>query len=494
MENKKNEDKNTITNLPILNDSKQTPVNFEAERALLGAILSNNKAFENIEDFLNENDFADVINQKIFALTKKLISKGQLADLNTIKLFLENDQEFNENGGVSYLLKICEDSISIINANHYGRVIHDLSQRRQLINFGTNLVNKSFSPNLEEDANSLIETAEQNLYELSTYGFLDSGPRKFEGILQETLNYAEKAFKQDSDIVGLKTGLKDFDKKIGGLHNSDLIIIAGRPSMGKTAFATNIAFNIANQLNNNKISSISKNGKVLFYSLEMSSEQLATRIVSEVSEIPSEKIRTGNITKSDFSKVVKSSDDISNLNLFIDDSPALTVASIRTRARRLKRKEGLDLIIIDYLQLINSSSTNSNDNRVKEVSDITRGLKAIAKELNIPVIALSQLSRKVEDREEKRPQLSDLRESGAIEQDADLVIFLYREEYYLARSEPTEGTEKHDAWVLKMSEIHNLAEAIIAKHRHGPISKVKLHFNASSTKFSDYAQSSPYSS
>ena len=257
--------------------------------------------------------------------------------------------------------------------------------------------------------------------------------------------------------------------------------------MGKTAFATNIAYNISMRHKEK----VEKNeadikGKVLFFSLEMSSEQLATRILSEASEVASEKIRTGNISKNEFSKVVKSSELISNLSLFIDDSPALTVSSIRTRARRLKRKEGLDLIVIDYLQLINSDSKNLNDNRVKEVSDITRGLKALAKELNIPVIALSQLSRKVEDREEKRPQLSDLRESGAIEQDADLVVFLYREEYYLERTEPTEGTDKHEVWMNKMDEIHNIAEAIIAKHRHGPISKVKLHFNASSTKFSDF--------
>ena len=283
----------------------------------------------------------------------------------------------------------------------------------------------------------------------------------------------------------------DLDKKIGGLHKSDLIIIAGRPSMGKTAFATNIAFNIAKAHEKNVLAKKpDAKGKVLFFSLEMSSEQLATRILSESSEIPSEKIRTGNINKSDFSKLLNSSEYLSNLSLFIDDSPALTVSSIRTRARRMKRKHGLDLIFIDYLQLISSQSTNPNDNRVKEVSDITRGLKALAKELNIPVIALSQLSRKVEDREEKRPQLSDLRESGAIEQDADLVVFLYREEYYLARSEPTEGTEKHKIWMNKMNEIHNVAEAIIAKHRHGPISKVKLHFNPSSTKFSDFIDSS----
>ena len=485
--------KNIVTNLNFQKDLRQTPKNYDAERALLGAILSNNKAFEQVESFLSKEDFAQPLNQKIFFYIKKVIDKGQIADLNTIKLFFENDEDFKENGGISYLLKICEDSVSIINAGHYAKVIHDLSQRRQLINFGTNLVNNSYMVSVEEDSNEIIEKAEQELYDLATFGIIETGPRAFDSVVSEAINYAEKAFKKDSEIVGLKTGLKDFDKKIGGLHNSDLIIVAGRPSMGKTAFATNIAFNISKHLQKKVKENPNSKGKVLFYSLEMSSEQLATRILSENSGVASEKIRTGNISKNDFTNLVKSSEELSNLALFIDDSPALSVSSIRTRARRLKRKEGLDLIIIDYLQLITSTSKNLNDNRVKEVSDITRGLKALAKELNVPVIALSQLSRKVEDREEKRPQLSDLRESGAIEQDADLVIFLYREEYYLARTEPTEGTEKHTTWVSKMDEVHNLAEAIIAKHRHGPISKVKLHFNPSSTKFSDFIDNNNFS-
>ena len=484
---------NTITNLPIQNELRQIPLNYEAERSLLGAILSNNKAYEQVESFLSDRDFAEPVNKKIFAFIKKIIDKGQIADLNTINLFLENDENYTNLGGINYLLKICEDSVSIINANHYGQVINDLSKRRELINFGSDLVNKSYMPDIDEDALSLIEKAEQKLYDLTTYGSIEGGPKIFENIMSETMDYVEKAFKKDTSIIGLKTGLKDFDKKIAGLHNSDLIIIAGRPSMGKTAFATNIAFNIAMALEKRKKKQESDlRGKVLFFSLEMSSEQLATRILSESSEVPSQKIRSGDISKLEYGKIVKSSETISNLSLFIDDSPALTISSIRTRARRLKRKQGLDLIMIDYLQLIESNSKNLNDNRVKEVSDITRGLKALAKELNIPVIALSQLSRKVEDREEKRPQLSDLRESGAIEQDADLVVFLYREEYYLERAEPTEGTDKHSAWLSKMDKIHNIAEAIIAKNRHGPISKVKLHFNPSSTKFSDFIDNNNY--
>ena len=461
--------------------SREAPMNIGAEQALLGAIISNNLALEKVENFLEPEHFSSKINGLIFKTLKKLISNDQVADLNTLKIFLENDDDFIDNGGMSYLLKISENSISIINSKQYGELIYDLFIRRKLINLGTNLINESYENFEEQDSNEIIENIESNLFNLTNEGETQKGPKQFDNILEDTIEYAEKAFKKSEDVVGLKTGLNDFDRKIGGLHKSDLIIIAGRPSMGKTAFATNIASNICN----NKKST--KKTNVLFFSLEMSSEQLATRILSEISKISSEGIRTGNLSKNEFEKLIKSSENLKDLSLFIDDSPALTISSIRTRSRRLKRKQGLDLIIIDYLQLLSGESRNLNDNRVKEISDITRGLKAIAKELNIPIVALSQLSRKVEDREEKRPQLADLRESGSIEQDADLVVFLYREEYYLARTEPPEGTEKHIMWTSKMEKVHNIAEAIIAKHRHGPISKVKMHFNPSWTKFSDLA-------
>ncbi|MAW97978.1 MAG: replicative DNA helicase, partial [Alphaproteobacteria bacterium] len=437
-----------------------------------------------VENFLEPEHFSSKINALIFKTLKKLISNDQVADLNTLKVFLENDPDFISNGGISYLLKISENSISIINSKQYGELIYDLFIRRKLINLGTNLINDSYDNFEDKNSDIIIENTESNLYNLTSDGDTQKGPRQFDNILSLTIDYAEKAYKKSSDVIGLKTGLNDFDKKIGGLHKSDLIIIAGRPSMGKTAFATNIASNICNGKNNDNKTN------VLFFSLEMSSEQLATRVISELSQISSEGIRTGNLSKTDFEKIIVASEQLKNLSLFIDDSPALTISSIRTRSRRLKRKFGLDLIIIDYLQLITGESRNSNDNRVKEISDITRGLKAIAKELNIPVVALSQLSRKVEEREEKRPQLADLRESGSIEQDADLVVFLYREEYYLARTEPPEGTEKHAMWTSKMEKVHNIAEAIVAKHRHGPISRVKLHFNATNTKFSDLADSS----
>ncbi len=462
------------------------PKNIDAEQALLGAILANNQAIEKVEDFLEENDFSDRINNLIYSTIKKIIQKGQLADINTVKLYLENQEEFKKNGGLEYLLKISDNSISIINSKQYGEIIHDLAIRRKLISLGTDLVNNSFLSDDGQNSSEIIEKVEENLFNLSNDGDIQRGPKSFEEILSNAIDHAEKAYKKSDEVVGIKSGLSDFDKKIGGLHKSDLIIIAGRPSMGKTAFATNIAYNISKEKGVNK-DKIDKN--VLFFSLEMSSDQLATRIMSEISQISSEGIRTGNLSKNDFNKIIAASDNLKKLSLFIDDSPALTISSIRTRARRLKRKMGLDLIVIDYLQLISSESRNLNDNRVKEISDITRGLKAIAKDLNIPVVALSQLSRKVEDREDKRPQLADLRESGSIEQDADLVVFLYREEYYLARTEPQEGTEKHAAWTNKMDEVHNVAEVIIAKHRHGPISKVKLHFNASYTKFSDLADS-----
>ena len=478
---------NNLTNLlskDVTKISREAPMNIGAEQALLGAILSNNLALEKVENFLEPEHFSSKINALIFKTLKKLISNDQVADLNTLKVFLENDQDFISNGGISYLLKISENSISIINSKQYGELIYDLFIRRKLINLGTNLINDSYDNFDDKNSDIIIENTESNLYNLTSDGDTQKGPKQFDNILSLTIDYAEKAYKKSSDVIGLKTGLSDFDKKIGGLHKSDLIIIAGRPSMGKTAFATNIASNICNGKNNDNKTN------VLFFSLEMSSEQLATRVISELSQISSEGIRTGNLSKTDFEKIIVASEQLKNLSLFIDDSPALTISSIRTRSRRLKRKFGLDLIIIDYLQLITGESRNSNDNRVKEISDITRGLKAIAKELNIPVVALSQLSRKVEEREEKRPQLADLRESGSIEQDADLVVFLYREEYYLARTEPPEGTEKHAMWTSKMEKVHNIAEAIVAKHRHGPISRVKLHFNATNTKFSDLADSS----
>ena len=478
---------NNLTNLlskDVTKISREAPMNIGAEQALLGAILSNNLALEKVENFLEPEHFSSKINALIFKTLKKLISNDQVADLNTLKVFLENDPDFISNGGISYLLKISENSISIINSKQYGELIYDLFIRRKLINLGTNLINDSYDNFEDKNSDIIIENTESNLYNLTSDGDTQKGPKQFDNILSLTIDYAEKAYKKSSDVIGLKTGLNDFDKKIGGLHKSDLIIVAGRPSMGKTAFATNIASNICNGKNNDNKTN------VLFFSLEMSSEQLATRVISELSQISSEGIRTGNLSKTDFEKIIIASEQLKNLSLFIDDSPALTISSIRTRSRRLKRKFGLDLIIIDYLQLITGESKNSNDNRVKEISDITRGLKAIAKELNIPVVALSQLSRKVEEREEKRPQLADLRESGSIEQDADLVVFLYREEYYLARTEPPEGTEKHAMWTSKMEKVHNIAEAIVAKHRHGPISRVKLHFNATNTKFSDLADSS----
>ena len=478
---------NKLTNLLSKDKSKisrEAPMNIGAEQALLGAIISNNLALEKVENFLEPEHFSSKINGLIFKTLKKLISNDQIADLNTLKVFLENDPDFISNGGISYLLKISENSISIINSKQYGELIYDLFIRRKLIDVGTDLINGSYDHYEDQNSNIIIEKTESDLYNLTNDGDSQKGPKQFDDILSLTIDYAEKAYKKSDEVVGLKTGLNDFDKKIGGLHKSDLIIIAGRPSMGKTAFATNIASNICNKKINEKKTN------VLFFSLEMSSEQLATRVLSEISQISSEGIRTGNLSKTDFEKIIKASEKLKELSLFIDDSPALTISSIRTRSRRLKRKHGLDLIIIDYLQLISGESKNLNDNRVKEISDITRGLKAIAKELNIPVIALSQLSRKVEEREEKRPQLADLRESGSIEQDADLVVFLYREEYYLARTEPPEGTEKHVMWTSKMEKVHNIAEAIVAKHRHGPISRVKLHFNSTNTKFSDLADTS----
>ncbi|PPR41142.1 MAG: Replicative DNA helicase, partial [Alphaproteobacteria bacterium MarineAlpha8_Bin1] len=343
-----------VTN-DLPDSNRVIPKNIDAEQALLGAILANNQAIEKVEDFLEENDFSDKINNLIYSTIKKIIQKGQLADINTVKLYLENNEEFKKNGGLEYLLKISDNSISIINSKQYGEIIHDLAIRRRLITLGTDLVNKSFLSDDGGNSLQIIENVEENLFNLANDGDIQRGPKSFEEILSDAIDHAEKAYKKSDEVVGIKSGLSDFDKKIGGLHKSDLIIIAGRPSMGKTAFATNIAYNISKEkkMNSDKID---KN--VLFFSLEMSSDQLATRIMSEISQISSEGIRTGNLSKSDFNKIIVASDNLKKLSLFIDDSPALTISSIRTRARRLKRKVGLDLIVIDYLQLISSESRN----------------------------------------------------------------------------------------------------------------------------------------
>lgn len=460
------------------------PYNLAAEQALLGTLLLNNSSIEHIGDFLQPIHFADATHGKIFEAIRKLIDRGQVADPITLKDYFDKDETLKNVGGAQYLIDLANAVVSIISIADYGKLIYDLYLRRQLITIGEEVVLDARKHELDTSAIAQIEIAEKKLFDLATKGQVTGGFQPFNHALTESIKMAEVAFKRDSHVVGVTSGLIDLDKWLGGLHPSDLLILAGRPSMGKTALATNIAFNAAYAAIQNN-----KNGApVAFFSLEMSSEQLATRILATESGVSSDKIRRGEIRADDFPTFVEVSRRLNNIPLFIDDTPAITVNALRNRARRLQRQEGLGLIVIDYLQLIEASgSKRGSDNRVQEISDITRSLKAIAKELNVPVIALSQLSRAVEQREDKRPQLSDLRESGSIEQDADVVMFVFREEYYESRKEPPEGTEKHREWLARMDQIYNHAEVIIAKQRHGPVGTVKLFFDGRITKFGNLA-------
>lgn len=470
------------------------PHNFEAEQALLGAIMLNNRAYDKVSEFLNPDHFAEPAHGRIYAACQKLIARGQMANPVTLKTYLDQDGVLAEIGGSDYLASLAGAVISIINADDYGRLIFDLHLRRELIGLGTDLVNDAFSPQVEVTAVDQIEQAEGKLYELATTGSSEGGFEDFRTVLIEAVNQAAAAHKRQGKLSGVPTGLIDLDQKLGGLHPSDLLILAGRPSMGKTALATNIAFNAAFAYQE-ELDALGKpkavdGALVAFFSLEMSSEQLASRILAERAEIASHKIRQGELTNDEFENLTIAAQELHRLRLYIDDTPALSISAIRTRARRLQRQQGLGLIIIDYLQLLRGSATHS-ENRVQEVSEITRGLKALAKELDVPVIALSQLSRAVEQREDKRPQLSDLRESGSIEQDADVVMFVYREQYYLERAEPSrrpeEGEEKFNQryadWKTRCEQVWNTAEVIVAKQRHGPVGTVRLSFHGEFTKF-----------
>ena len=489
-----------ITNFPALravtsSDAiaavRAAPHNLEAEQALLGAILINNVAHERVSELLRPEYFYDPVHGRIYEAMTTLINRGQIADPKTLRGLFDNDPALANAGGAQYLNELAANVITIINAEDYARLIQELHIRRQLIGLGEDVVNDAFKHDLENSAARQIEVAEQRLFELARTGETERGFVKLEKALVTSMHVAEEAYKRDSHVTGVTTGLRDMDRRLGGFQRSDLIILAGRPSMGKTALATNLAFNAARAF----YESEGKEGAaVAFFSLEMSNEQLATRLLGEHSRVPSDKIRRGEFKADDFPKFVEAVKTLSRAPLYIDDTPGLSVSALRTRARRLKRiAPNLGLIVIDYLQLLHGTSNRNGDNRVQEVSEITRGLKALAKELDIPVIALSQLSRAVEMREDKKPQLADLRESGSIEQDADVVMFVYREEYYHARSEPTrradEGdqkfNERYQRWQERGEQIHSVAEVIIAKQRHGPIGTVALHFDGPFTRFSN---------
>ena len=466
---------------------RQAPQNVEAEQALLGAILVNNEALHQVADGLRPEHFYEPVHQKIYEAIQRHHDKGLVANPVTLKHFFEGDEVLKELGGGAYLAKLAAASVAIINVAEYSQLIVDLAQKRQLIAIGGEVVNGAYDTSDARAAGEHIEAAEQQLFNLATEGTASRAFMPMRDSVQQAVEMAEAAFKRKGETVGLPTGLVGLNKLLGGFQNSDLIILAGRPSMGKTALALSMAHSIAKHFAHEhaETGSTAKCPSVGFFSLEMSAEQLASRMLSSDSGVNSSDIRKGNLTNDQFAKLVDSSHQIAQLPLFIDDTPALSVASMRARARRLKRIQNLGLLVVDYLQLMRGSSTKG-DNRVQEVSEITMGLKAIAKELNIPVIALSQLSRQVENRDDKRPQLADLRESGSIEQDADAVMFVYREEYYLMRKMPREEeTEKFIAWQEEMDKVHGLADIIVSKHRHGPIGNVPVAFQADLARFHD---------
>ena len=463
------------------------PQNLEAEQALLGAILTNNDACDRVSAFLLPDHFSEAIHARIYEACATLIRAGKLANAVTLKSYFESDATLKEIGGPAYLARLAANATTIINAEEYGRTIYELAQRRKLISVGTDLVNESFDTPVEETSKDLIERAEQTLYEMAETGKYGQGFQPFGRALTEAVDMAASAYQRDGGLSGISSGLKDLDEKMGGLQASDLIILAGRPAMGKTSLCTNIAYNVARAYKADHQADgsvkVTDGGVVAFFSLEMSAEQLATRIIAEQSAISSERIRRGKITEDEFHRIVEVSRELQVLPLYIDATGGLSIAQLAARARRLKRQRGLGLLIVDYLQLLTGSSRRAAEGRVQEVSEITVGLKALAKELAVPIIALSQLSRQVENRDDKRPQLADLRESGSIEQDADVVLFIYREEYYLARKEPKPNTDEHFTWQEEMNRVTGVAEVIIGKQRHGPTGIVELQFDATLTKF-----------
>ncbi|MEZ5674780.1 MAG: replicative DNA helicase [Thalassovita sp.] len=460
------------------------PHSIEAEQQLLGAILTNNDIYDRVAAIIGAQHFYDPVHARIFEVAAARIAKNTLASPVTLKAFMEDDTGLKELGGPAYLARLAGAAISAYAARDYAQMIYDMAIRRELIGLGNNIAGKAARVDIASEPKEQIVEAEQALYKLSEQGKTDTGFVSFLKAVTEAVNVTNEAYQRGGGMAGISTGLIDLDKQLGGLHPSDLLILAGRPSMGKTSLATNIAFNVAKAykrgLKPDGTEGIVDGGVVGFFSLEMSAEQLAGRVLAEASEISSHRIRQGDMTESEFRRFVEAAKELEACPLFIDDTPALPISQLAARARRLKRTHGLDLLIIDYLQLCRGMS----DNRVNEIAEISMGMKAIAKELNIPVIALSQLSRQVESRDDKRPQLSDLRESGSIEQDADVVMFVFREEYYKEREKPGEHElEKMEEWKAAMERLHAKAEVIVGKQRHGPIGTVELAFEAQFTRF-----------
>jgi replicative DNA helicase len=467
-------------NLSINNPKeKKMPSNLDAEQALIGSVLVNNDIIDEISNFISPGEFFDPIHKKIFEVIEHLNNKGMIANPITLKNYFENENALNDVGGVDYLIKLTRFSASVRQSIDYAKIIHEAYVKRELVGISENISEQSMDDDLEKSGENIIEDAEQSLFQLAERGNFSQSYLKFNKALDQTIEMATLAMKNDQGIVGVPTGLTELDEKLGGLHKSDLVIIAGRPSMGKTALATNIAYYAAKKIYDNK-----EKKAVAFFSLEMSSEQLSTRILSEQARIQSNDIRRGKATEEQLNRYIETSRNIYDLPLYIDETPAITIASLSNRARRMKRLFGLSLIVVDYIQLMRTSSKRY-DGRVQEISEITQGLKALAKELSVPVLALSQLSRAVEQRDDKLPQLSDLRESGSIEQDADVVMFVYREQYYLEKKQPKLGSIEHAEWQSKMNDILGLADIIIGKQRHGPTGNVQVEFEGMYTKFKD---------
>ena len=456
---------------------EELPNNIEAEQSVIGSLLISNEIFDDLSNIINSKNFLDPMHQKIFSAIEKLIYSGTIANPITLKNYFENEQD--KLNVPEYLVKITKFSTSVRQAIEYSKIIYDLYVKRELIKISDNIKDEAKLNDIESNGQKIIENSEKQLFDLAERGSFNSSFIKFDNALKMTIEMASNAYKNEGGIVGVPTGLTDLDDKLGGLHKSDLIIIAGRPSMGKTALATNIAFNAAK-----KIQDDGDKSTIAFFSLEMSSEQLSTRILSEQAKIRSNDIRRGKISEDQFDKFIETSKNISELPLFIDETPAISIAALSNRARRIKRTYGLDMIVVDYIQLMTANNARK-DGRVQEISEITQGLKALAKELSVPVLALSQLSRQVEQRDNNKPQLADLRESGSIEQDADVVMFVFREAYYLERKEPRPATVEYAEWQAKMNEVSNMAEIIIGKQRHGPTGNVFLEFEAMFTKFKD---------
>ena len=473
------------TNLTIAKDHTfNQPSNVEAEQSLLGSVLVNNEIIDEISSIINFEKFFDPAHKKIYKIIETLNNKGMIANPITIKNFFENDKDssLSDVGGSEYLVKLTRFSASTRQAIEYSKIIHENFVKRELLRISEEITLNSTNQNLDKSAENIIEDAERLLFDLAERGSFSQSFIKFNQAVEKSIEMATAAMQSGQGLVGVPTGLTDLDEKLGGLHKSDLIIIAGRPSMGKTSLATNIAYHAARAIEKDK-----KKGSVAFFSLEMSSEQLSTRILSEQSRIKSNDIRRGRISEEQFDKFIETSKNISELPLYIDETPAISIAALSNRARRIKRLYGLDMVVVDYIQLMRAA--NFRDGRVQEISEITQGLKALAKELSVPVLALSQLSRAVEQRDDKKPQLADLRESGSIEQDADVVMFVYREAYYLERKEPRPATVEHAEWQSKMNEVSNLAEIIIGKQRHGPTGNIMLEFEPMFTKFKDIQNS-----